>query len=545
MKYNKSIGLKGNLFLIKNKIKNKIFKNEFSYSDNIRKLKYKPIVNIVVNGNVNINQNYENIVVTRGAFASDAEYVCFINNDYVLLENTVYNMVAALQNEKYDVVYSDECVNGRDFFKPDWSPDTLKSFDYIGLALIKKSLADENRDCYSNLIMIADRKISVYHISKILYKSRREINGNDRILNSVNDKISIIIPSKDNYAVLKRCIDSIRNKSNYKNYEIIVVDNGSAEPEKYEKLADKYIYEKDDFNFSKMCNTGAESADGAYFLFLNDDTEVISENWLEILAGYADEKNIGAVGAKLYYPNSDIIQHCGVINIYSGPVHYLIGMNDNEDIYFGRNRYTYNVSAVTAACMMIKKDKFNGFDEDFKVGYNDVDLCLGLIEKGYNNVVLNNIKLYHYESLSRGDDKADISKLKRLALEKKRLYKKHREFCCNDRFYNVNLTQYRADFSLGNNKILIPKKINTDIKSNIEYVEEYSYFRDGIWYIGGYVKSVKKCSVYIFIGNKAVKAERDLRQDISALYGKDYVLSGFSARIFTGEKYEYKIVAVE
>ncbi len=544
MKYNKTIGLKGNLFLFENKIKNKIVKNKFSYISNAKKLEYKPVVNIVANKNVSINQSYENIVVTTGTFSDDAEYVCFLNEDYILFEYTIYNMVAALQNERYDIVYSDECLNDKNFYKPDWSPDTLKAFDYIGFALIKKSILDKNRDFYSNIIMLADSKISVYHISEILYKSRRKLNENNRKLNSVNNKISIIIPSKDNFTVLKRCIDSIRNKSTYYDYEIIIADNGSKEPEKYKNLADKYIYEKCNFNFSKMCNMGAENADGDFLLFINDDTEVITENWLEIMASYASEKNIGAVGVKLYYPNSDIIQHCGVINIKPGPVHYLIGMRDNKDIYFGRNRYNYNVSAVTAACMMIKKDKFIGFDEDFRVGYNDVDLCLSLVERGYNNVVLNNVKLYHYESFSRGDDRIDILKLKRLADEKKRLYKKHSEFCCNDRFYNVNLTQHRADFSLESKNILIPEKINKDIKNNIEYVEEYSYFRDGIWYIGGYVKSLKKCTVYIFMGNKGVKAERELRQDISALYGKKYALSGFSAKIYTGEKCEYKI-AVE
>lgn len=544
MKYNKSIGLKGNIFLIENKIKNRIHKNRSSYSNNIL-LKYKPIINIVVKGNVSVNQNYENIVVTReGTFAKESEYVCFLNEDYFLYKDTIYNMAAALQKEKYDIVYSDEYLNDKAFYKPDWSPDTLKAFDYVGFALIKKSILDEREDCYSNLIRLSDSNASVYHISKILYKSTRRPKERKRTIKNINEKISIIIPSKDNYTSLKRCIDSIRNKSRYSNYEIIVVDNGSAEPEKYKGLADKYIYEKCDFNFSKMCNIGVENAEGSYILFLNDDTQVISENWLEVMAGYAEENNIGAVGAKLYYPDSDIIQHCGVINIMAGPVHYLIGMRDKEDIYFGRNRYNYNVSAVTAACMMVKRNKLIAFDENFRVAYNDIDLCLELIKRGYNNIVLNNVKLYHYESLSRGDDRADMLKLKRLAREKERLYKKHREFCCNDKFYNVNLSQRRADFSFENKRVLVPSSVNGVINGNVEYVVEYSFFRDGILYVGGYVKSAKKCRVYILIGNGAVKAKRELRQDIGALYGKEYVLSGFSAAVFIGEVCSFSIAAV-
>lgn len=526
MKYNKYIGLKGNIFLLKNKIKNIVFRDNVPYTENFKELNYKPLINVV--GNINIHQTYDNIIFTKkGEYLEDADYVCVLNEDYILNENTIYNMVKALQIKKYDMVYSDEYIGDDIFYKPDWSPDTFKSFDYVGLALIKKSNSDNIKD--------------IYHISKPLYKSNRKLIPKKRVLKNIDSKISIIIPSKDNYYILKRCIDSIRNKSSYKNYEIIVVDNGSADPEKYKNLSDKYIYNKMDFNFSKMCNIGTDNADGEYLLFLNDDTEVITENWLEILAGYACENYTGAVGAKLYYPNSDIIQHCGVININAGPVHYLLGMSDSNDIYFGRNRFSYNVSAVTAACLMIQKCKFNRFDEDFKVGYNDVDLCLGLIEKGYYNVIVNDVKLYHYESLSRGDDRLNAQKLKRLALEKEKLYNKHRKFCCNDMFYNVNLSKNRADFSYDKSNISVPK--NQSIKSykNIDYKLEYSFFRDGVLYIGGYVKSPMFHSVYIVFGEKAVKAHRELRQDMTAIYGKNYSLCGFSAKIFTDEEKEFKI----
>ena len=126
------------------------------------------------------------------------------------------------------------------------------------------------------------------------------------------------------------------------------------------------------------------------------------------MANYALEPQTGAVGCKLLYP-SNKIQHCGVISIQNGPVHPFMGFDENADCYFGRNKYSYNYSAVTGACLMIEKKKFMGFDENLPVAYNDVELCWTLVENGYYNVVVNSVKLYHYESLSRGDDRKSQS----------------------------------------------------------------------------------------------------------------------------------------
>lgn len=563
MKYNKNVSLRGNIHLLKNKIENKVRNIKGSEPEDIyipRQLEYRPKICFIIMGegsnayNSLINQSYVNIVVTKiehyNFENNGCDYVCFVNSTDTYYNNAVYNMVESLQNTKYDILYSDEDISDKHFYKPDWSPDTLKSINYVGNVLIKAKYIKKFQDYYSYLIEMADRDINVYHISKPLYKSERKIAKGNRVLKNINGKVSIIIPSKDNYDILKRCIDSIRKKTDYKNYEIIVVDNGSADREKYKDICDKYIYGVYDFNFSKMCNIGAKCANGEYLLFLNDDTEVITSDWLNIMAAYSEEKNAGAIGAKLYYPDSDIIQHCGVCNIISGPVHYFNGFSDKDSLYFGRNRFTYNVSAVTAACMLIKKDIFLGFDENFTVGYNDVDLCFSLIENGYNNMIVNDVKLYHYESLSRGDDRVSATKLKRLAEEKERLYNKHKGFCCNDRFYNVNLTLHRADFSVEKNERVIPKKfieIGSDI---LDVVAEYIYVRENTLFAGGYINKKGTYKVYIEIEEKEkyiAKANTELRQDIAAIKGKGYSLSGFSAVIDISRirgKYNIYLIAV-
>ena len=182
----------------------------------------------------------------------------------------------------------------------------------------------------------------------------------------------------------------------------------------------------------------------------NDDIEIINEEWLERMVGHAELEHVGAVGAKLLYPNSKKIQHIGVINIANGPVHAFIGYNDDNIYYFGRNKIDYNWLVVTAACMLVNAAKFNkvnGFNEDMPVAYNDVELCFRLVEAGYYNVVRNDVILYHHESVSRGNDLKSEKKFKRLMAEQKHLYKLHPYFKNKDPFYSSNLTQHAPDFS--------------------------------------------------------------------------------------------------
>ena len=168
------------------------------------------------------------------------------------------------------------------------------------------------------------------------------------------------------------------------------------------------------------------------------------------MLGQAELPHVGAVGAKLLYPDTTLIQHDGVISIESGPVHEFARMDDEENYYFNRNRLDFDVLAVTAACLLVKKDKFDevgGYDEELAVAYNDIDLCIKLVKSGYFNVIRNDAVLYHHESISRGDDAMDPEKFERLMNEQEKLYNKHPKYRKRDPFYNVNLVQTDCDFS--------------------------------------------------------------------------------------------------
>lgn len=271
--------------------------------------------------------------------------------------------------------------------------------------------------------------------------------------------VSVIIPSKDHPEVLERCLSSFREKTDYGNYEWIVVDNGSNTENKsrMEALQKEYgfvyLYEPMEFNFSAMCNLGVSKAAGEYILLLNDDMEIIEKDWLRIMAGQAGQPHTGAVGAKLWYAGSEAIQHAGITNLNIGPSHKLITFPDDRNYYYGHNQVTYNMIGVTAACLMIERRKYQeagGLDETMKVAYNDVDFCFKLIEAGYYNVLRNDAILYHYESLSRGLDEQDDNKWERLLCEKENLYEKHPAMKSRDDFYHKylidNASHYACNF---------------------------------------------------------------------------------------------------
>lgn len=268
--------------------------------------------------------------------------------------------------------------------------------------------------------------------------------------------VSVVIPSKDHPEVLKRCLDSFRAKTDYRYYEWIVVDNGSNEENraKLETMQQEYgfvyIYEKMDFNFSKMCNMGVERAKGDLILLMNDDIEIIEHSWLRRMAGQALQPHTGAVGAKLWYAGTQNIQHVGITNMEIGPSHKLITFPDDRDYYYGRNRVVYDMIGVTAACLMVSRSKYEevgGLDETMAVAYNDVDFCFKLIEAGYYNVQRNDAVLYHHESLSRGLDEEDDGKWERLLGEKENLYVKHPQMSGQDIFYHKDLVDNASDYS--------------------------------------------------------------------------------------------------
>lgn len=281
--------------------------------------------------------------------------------------------------------------------------------------------------------------------------------------------VSVIIPTKDHTDILEKCLESFVTVTDYEDYEFVIVDNGSSPenrayleqelPKKLHALWEQtgrerelqysYLYQEMPFNFSRMCNLGAERAQGDLLLFLNDDMEIIEESWLERMVGQALQPYVGAVGAKLWYAGTMKIQHTGITNLDIGPSHKLITFEDDRDYYYGHNQLTYDMAGVTGACLLVSRAKYReagGMDETMAVAYNDVDLCFRLMECGYYNVLRNDAVLFHHESLSRGLDEEDQDKWKRLLLEKERLYEKHPRLKSYDPFYSPHLIDNASDY---------------------------------------------------------------------------------------------------
>lgn len=407
-----------------------------------------------------------------------------------------------------DILYADEDyqdgIQGErcnPWFKPEYSPDTLRSFFYYGsIFALNSSLAcrvwkqlcwetgrenDTNVSIYEFLLYASGQTQKIIHIPQVLYTSQNinkmnQLPGQNMQWCAVDrtnwwrqfygkeirnvTQVSIIIPSKDNGEVLLRCLNTLLEKTAYPQYEIIIVDNGSSPEHKQwitlqlEQLRTKYmkqiqyLYESQPFNFSRMCNQGASAAKGRYVLFLNDDMEIIEKDWLGRMLELAVQFHTGAVGARLLYPKASEdenyrIQHVGITNMGIGPAHKLAGMEDVGNLYHGHNLVNYDMIAVTGACLLLDREKFlqvQGFDEELAVAYNDVELCFKLYEKGYFNIVCNEAMLLHHESFSRGQDDTDEKK-KRLAHELSLLYSKHPDLCGTDPFYSPNLVQWKKD----------------------------------------------------------------------------------------------------
>ncbi len=285
-----------------------------------------------------------------------------------------------------------------------------------------------------------------------IYRIRYEILG--------EPKISIVIPNKDHPEDLKRCVTSIIGKSSYENYEIIIVENNSTTDEifrYYEELNKnpqiRIVTYEGEFNYSRINNLGVSQADGEYVVLLNNDTEVITLTWMEELLMYAQRQDVGAVGAKLYYPDKTI-QHAGVViglgaHRTAGHTHYRVSSNNLG--YMGRLCYVQNMTAVTGACLMVKKkiyEETGGLDESFAVSLNDVDFCLRVRAAGYLNVFTPFAELYHYESASRGSD-SEGEKAARYNEESERFRARWRkELAAGDPYYNPNFSLDRSDFAL-------------------------------------------------------------------------------------------------
>ena len=452
------------------------------------------------NGNISeaTNTGFEN---------AKGDYIGLLDNDDTISIDALFHVVKAIN--KYpgiDFIYSDEDkldVDGNrciPYFKSDYAPDTLLSNNYIcHFTIFSKELLDkvggekteyngaQDYDLFLRMTEVANK---VHHIHRVLYHwriipgstsesinektyaidagkraveaalKRRNISGTVLSNNDGtyvvqykidNPHVTIIIPTKDYSDILKVCIDSIYEKSTYKNFDILVVNNNSVEKETFE-LFDKYKKEHKNFNvidiacpfnYAYLMNEAVKKSKGEYLLFLNNDTEVITPNFIEQMVMYSSQKHIGMVGVKLLFPDRTI-QHAGVVlGIKSMAAHAYEYLDENYPMSFGKLHMPTNYSAVTMACAMVSKEKYievKGLNEELANNFNDVEFCIKLLDRGYYNVCLGNVLLYHYESKTRGVDKTK-KQFEKTAKERNIVYKEFCKYINEDPFYNPNFSK--------------------------------------------------------------------------------------------------------
>ena len=310
----------------------------------------------------------------------------------------------------------------------------------------------------------AGKKALMEHYARLGLAAEVEFTGlfivyRTKFLVKGNPLVSILIPNKDHTEDLDLCIRSILEKSTWKNLEILVIENNSEKKETfgyYEQLTSRYenvrvLTYQGEFNYSAINNFGAKEARGEYFLLLNNDTEVITPDWLERMLGYCQREDVAIVGAKLFYPD-DTVQHAGVVIGMGGFAgHILTGYGKNYTGYMGRLKAAQDISAVTGACLLVKREVFEtlkGLDESFAVALNDVDFCLRARALGKLVVFDPDAQLYHYESKSRGLETTPEKK-ERFQREICRFQERYRELLeKGDPYYNPNLSLIRGDCSL-------------------------------------------------------------------------------------------------
>ncbi len=451
-----------------------------------------------------LSQNRGIALASQEAMAlARGEFVGLLDHDDELAPHALFEMVRRLQEQRdADILYSDEDKLSPDgercepFFKPDWSPDLLRACMYTcHFSIYRKSLVDraggfragfDGSQDYDLMLRATELTDRIQHVPKILYHWRKSaasaagssfakpyafaaakralaehlarrgtsaqvLDGKFAGLYRLKydfspERVSIIIPTRDQHRVLRKCLESIESKTVYPDYEILVVDNNSADPQAQKFLAGlqhKVIPFPGPFNFSRVNNCAACQATGRYLLFLNNDTEVITPEWIAAMMEFAQQPEIGVVGAKLLYPNNTI-QHAGVTLGLGGVAgHALVGFPAESPHYFGFAGVIRNCAAVTAACMLVRRDVFEqvgGFDEEMPVGFNDVDFCMRVRRAGYRVVWTPYAVLYHHESASRGRsvDPRDVEFMKT----------RWGDALLSDPYYNPNLTLLAEDYSL-------------------------------------------------------------------------------------------------
>ena len=440
----------------------------------------------------------------RALKMATGEFVGLLDHDDRLTPDALFEIVATLQQADADLLYSDEDRldrNGRrraPRFKPAWSPDLLLSCMYLAhFTVYRKTVLDrvggfresfDGSQDYDLALRFTEQTGKIVHIPKILYHWREQpgsasarpashqsvIEAGRRALSDAlarrridgtvvpqsrygyyhvrrrvgpGRRVSIIIPTRDGGRRLRRCLESIDVRRREPDYEILVVDNGSREEATLDylrRLPHRVIRDDAPFNFSRLNNLAARAAGGDYLLFLNDDTEAISDDWLAALAEHTGRAEVGAVGGKLLTADGRI-QHAGVVLGINGAAgHALRGVDGFDGAgYLNYANVTRNYSAMTAACLMMRREVFDevgGFDEiSFPIAFSDVDLCLRLRQRGYLIVFTPLALLYHYESSSRG--------LRREPQAEARLRKRWGDQLLADPYFNPNLRDDREDFA--------------------------------------------------------------------------------------------------
>ena len=445
----------------------------------------------------------------RALELASGDLVALLNPDDCLTADALEAVVECLQGETApDFLYSDHDLKdalGRrlgPMFKPDWSPDLILSMNYIAhFVVYRRGLVErvggfrkglEGAQDLDLILRATEQTDRIVHIPRPLYSrgqapgstsplpdatpkaheagrraiedalARRGIEG--EVLDGLGcplryrvrrrlhgtPRVSVLIPTRDNPALLRRCIESLAGRSTYRSLEILVIDNQSRRSDTLaylETLGERVLRYNHPFDFARINNFAASRASGDHLVFLNDDTEVIEPSWIEALLEHSQRSEVGAVGAKLLFPDGKI-QHAGVVvGIQRKAGHAFWGFPGDHPGYMDSVRVIRNYSAVTAACMMTRRSVFEevgGFDEAFAISYNDVDLCLRLRSRGYLVVYTPYAVLYHHESASRGpyDRVAD-------RVFEERLQERWRGVLENgDPYYNPNLTDQGLDFSL-------------------------------------------------------------------------------------------------
>lgn len=438
----------------------------------------------------------------------ETEWVCLIGQGSNIYPDSITE-VSPMLTSNADLIYTDHdyLVKGKRYnpsFKPNFSYDYLLGTNYIGNVLfIRKQklmqlfpVFDKKVNAHELLLLAYENQFKIRHLRKVYWYHRIKNNLSSKkaiqrhlqrkgihatveaglVENTFHVKrevksdkhVSIIIPFKDDVETLKTCVESIFAKTDYEHFDLLLVSNNSTQRETFDYL-DKMVKQFPQkvrklehnipFNYAAINNWAVKQCDSEYVLLLNNDTEVISSGWLTEMLGQIQRPDVGAVGAKLRYPDRTI-QHAGVIIGFHGVAdHAFSGFDENETGYMNRINLVQNFSACTAACLLIKRkvfDKIGGFDaENFKVNFNDVDLCLEMRKRNYLIIYTPFAELFHYESKTRGDNTSTPEKRQREAYEIRYFKQKWKDFLLKgDPYYNPNLTINKTDFSLNISELI-------------------------------------------------------------------------------------------